>query len=208
MSEIFNPATEEGAVPLPVLGRDGHLGGIESIVLDGVTYYFGFDYSSDLVVSPLIADIDVIATFAARHMVQRDGAHDAAYWRELAGYDSELCSSEESRTFTTAGLTSVVSSLRRAAREDAMAAEFAIEYHLRYLLGAAGGWVEGGGDRFEAVDEQIAFLRGEERLPEGAHYAVIARELQAHLDALLDAAPENWRTHFRVLKSATMMWRS
>jgi hypothetical protein len=55
-------------IPEPLAGRDGHLGGIESIFLDNVTYFFGFDYRNDLALSPLINDRDAMACFASIQM--------------------------------------------------------------------------------------------------------------------------------------------
>jgi hypothetical protein len=43
-----------GVTIAPIDDRVGHVGGIESMTVDGRRWYFGFDYSSDMVVSPLI----------------------------------------------------------------------------------------------------------------------------------------------------------
>jgi len=196
--------TETGpVVPLPLAGRKGHVGAIEAVTLDGTMYFFGFDFSSDLVLSPLIDDIDLAARFASQHMAQRDGTHDEAYWRELAGYaveGSELATEEESRTFSTASLAASIASLARVRREGTVEPGFAIEYHLRYLLGAAGGWEvpEEAGD--EDADEWIDVISGNEPLAEGTTLPDIAGRLQAHLNALVDAAPGNWSSKFAVLK--------
>lgn len=198
-------STETGpAVPLPLAGREGHVGAIEAVTLDGTMYFFGFDFSSDLVLSPLIADIDLAARFASQHMAQRDGTHDEAYWRELAGYavdGSELATEEESRSFSTESLAAAIASLARVRREGTVEPGFAIEYHLRYLLGAAGGWEvpEEAGD--EDADEWIDVISGNEPLAEGTTLTGIADRLQAHLNALVDAAPGNWAAKFAVLKA-------
>lgn len=198
-------APETGpAIPLPLAGRKGHVGAIEAVTLDGTMYFFGFDFSSDLVLSPLIADIDLAARFASQHMTQRDGTHDEAYWRELAGYaveDSELATKEESRTFTTESLAVAIASLARVRREGTVAPGFAIEYHLRYLLGAAGGWEVPEEAGTEDADEWIDVISGDELLAEGTTLPDIAGRLQAHLNALVDAAPGNWATKFAVLKA-------
>ena len=197
-------AVETGlAVPLPLAGRKGHVGAIEAVTLDGTMYFFGFDFSSDLVLSPLIADIDLAARFASQHMMQRDGAHDEAYWRELAGYaveGSELATKEESRTFSTESLAAAVASLARVRREGTVEPGFAIEYHLRYLLGAAGGWEVPEEAGTEDADEWIDVISGNEPLAEGTTLTDIAGRLQAHLNALVDTAPGNWSTKFAVLK--------
>lgn len=191
------------SVPLPLASREGHVGAIEAITLDGTMYFFGFDFGSDLVLSPLIADIDLAARFASRHMAQRDGMHDEAYWRELAGYaveGSELASDAESRTFSTASLADAIARLARVRREGTVEPGFAIEYHLRYLLGAAGGWEVPEEAGAEDADEWIDVIAGNEPLAEGTTLAGIAGRLQAHLNALVDTAPGNWSTLFAVLK--------
>lgn len=183
----------------PLAGRSGHVGGIESIVLDGVTWWFGFDYSEDLVVSPLIDDIDAMARHASAYMLQRDGAHDTSYWRELAEGPPELCDDEAERTFTQAALAATMAQLREAQANDAPIPGLALSYHLRYLLCSAGEWVAGGG--FEAANADIALLRGEAALPPDRRYVDAARELRAYLAELVDAAPGNWATLFAILKS-------
>lgn len=186
-------------LPPPWAGRSGHVGGIESIVLDGVTWWFGFDYSEDLVISPLIDDIDAMARHASTHMLQRDGAHDVAYWRELAEGPPELCDDEAERTFTRATLAATMAQLREAQANDASIPGLALSCHLRYLLCSAGEWAAGGG--FEAANADIALLRGETVLPPGRRHADAARDLRAYLAALVDAAPGNWATLFAILKS-------
>ncbi|MGJ7606503.1 hypothetical protein ACSFA7_19330 [Variovorax sp. LT1R20] len=191
------------AVPTPLAERKGHVGAIEAVTLDGTMYFFGFDFSSDLVLSPLIADIDIAARFASQHMTQRDGTHDEAYWRELAGYaveGSELATKEESRTFSTEALAAAIASLARVRREGTVEPGFAIEYHLRYLLGAAGGWEVPEEAGTEDADEWIDVISGNEPLAEGTTLTDIAGRLQAHLNALVDTAPGNWSTKFAVLK--------
>lgn len=107
-------------------GRTGVVGGIESLVLDGRRLFFGFDFSSDQVLSPLIDDEEAMARFAARHMRQRTGVHDEPYWAQLVRSSiesSDLVWRDEQRTFTTRALET----------GDAGAAQG----HLLYLLGAA-----------------------------------------------------------------------
>lgn len=186
-------------LPLPLSGRSGHVGGIESIVLDGATWWFGFDYSEDLVVSPLIDDIEAMARHASAYMLQRDGAHDAAYWRELAEDGPQLCDDEAERSFAHAALAAAMAQLREAEANDAPIPGFALAYYLRYLLCSAGDWAAGGG--FEAADANIALLRGESALPDDRRHADAARELRAWLAELVDAAPGNWAAQFAILKS-------
>ncbi|MFB6947950.1 hypothetical protein ACFWGL_42735 [Streptomyces sp. NPDC060286] len=90
-------------------GRTGVVGGIESLVLDGRRLWFGFDFTSDQVLSPLIDDAGAMARYAARHMRQRTGAHDESYWAQLvqaAAENSYLVRYDEQRTFTTQSLES------------------------------------------------------------------------------------------------------
>ncbi|WP_381789597.1 hypothetical protein [Streptomyces niveus] len=122
------PAARDGTVDLTVglPGRTGAIGGIESLVLDGRRLFFGFDFSSDQVLSPLIDDEEAMARFAARHMRQRTGAHDELYWAQLVRSSvdgSDLVWRDEQRTFTTCVLET----------GDAGAAHG----HLLYLLSAA-----------------------------------------------------------------------
>lgn len=200
-SPLHEPAGH--AVPPPLAGRDGHVGAIEAITLDGTMYFFGFDFRSDLVLSPLIADAALMARFASRHMAQRDGKHDEAYWRELVGHaveDSQLCSDEAGRSFDSQMLAATIARLDRVRREGALDPGFAIEYHLRYLLGAAGGWEVPEEAGTDDPDLWIAQIAGDKPLNDGASLQHIASRLQKHLNALVDAAPGNWRYRFAALQ--------
>ncbi|MFF8913049.1 hypothetical protein ACF08M_06930 [Streptomyces sp. NPDC015032] len=107
-------------------GRIGVIGGIESLVLDDRRLWFGFDFTSDQVLSPLIGDAGAMARYAARHMRQRTGAHNEDYWTHLvraAVENSDLVQFDEQRTFTTRSLEA----------GDASPAHG----HLLYLLDAA-----------------------------------------------------------------------
>ncbi|MET9553985.1 hypothetical protein [Streptomyces sp. NPDC006645] len=110
MDETSNETVGEAADLVAGLpGRTGAIGGIESLVLDGRRLWFGFDFTSDQVLSPLIGDADAMARYAARHMRQRTGAHDEAYWAGLvrASVDSsDLVWRDEQRAFTTGALES------------------------------------------------------------------------------------------------------
>lgn len=200
----LSAATPGPTAPLPLARRDGHVGAVESITLDGTMQFFGFDFGGDLVLSPLIADAEAMARFASRHMAQRDGTHDEAYWRELVGCareDSELCSDEAGRSFDTPALAATIAGLERVRREGTPEPGFAIGYHLRYLLGAAGGWNMPEDVGAEDADVWIAQIAGEAPLADSATLQDVAARLQKHLNALVDAAPGNWATHFAVLRS-------
>jgi len=88
--------------PLP--DRIGYVGGIESLMLDGRRHYFGFDYSSDVILTPLIDDPEAMAVFASEYLRQTTGQHDVAYWSELVAMSvdrSDLVGEEADRTFTS-----------------------------------------------------------------------------------------------------------
>jgi hypothetical protein len=181
----------------PLDGQSGHLGGVESIVLDNVIYYFGFDYSSDLVISPLINDLDLMCEFAEKYMLQLDGSHDVEYWRELAGYDSELCVNESDRIFIKTDLILQLTKLAGSKQRNTQASNFNIEYHLCYLLNAAGEWSSG--VDLDLMADQIAILNGEQPLENNQTYSEIASDLEASLSALIRSARGNWSEVFSLL---------
>jgi hypothetical protein len=203
-SPEYEPPSPIGtAVPQPLAGRNGHVGAIEALTLDGTLYFFGFDFRSDLVLSPLIADADLMARFASRHMAQRDGRHNDIYWRELvdcAVEASQLCSDEAGRSFDSQMLAATIDRLERVRRQGALDPGFAIEYHLRYLLGAAGGWEVPEEAGTDDPDLWIAQIAGDTPLDNGASLQHVASRLQTHLNALVDAAPGNWRYRFAALQ--------
>lgn len=124
----MNPDPARRFDPLP--GRTGHVAGIESLVLDGRRYYFGFDGTSDMVVSPLIDDPDAMAAFASEHIRQTDGRHEPAYWADLVAWavqGSDLVARDADREFDTARLRGELP---------------APGSHLLYLLDAVAGWDE------------------------------------------------------------------
>lgn len=187
----------------PIEDRDGWIGGIESIVVDGRRWYFGFDYSSDLVLSSLIDDEALMAEFASRHMRQRDGEHDAGFWRELVAdsvTNSGLTDDPQSREFTS---------------EELAAQRLTPGYHLQYLLGAAAGWPDAPfeDDEFRAA---LRTLRIEDEEPDydfldgaadalgspDATTAAAGRLLMTRfIDAFLDHAPGNWSAVLGALRA-------
>lgn len=188
------------SVPQPLCGRKGHVGGIEALSLDGKLYFFGFDYRGVLVISPLIPDAMVMARFASEHMEQLDGAHDEAYWRELVGdaIDDSLLCDPESRNFDTRVLAEAIRCLGGIRLESTPEPDFAIPYHLRYLLEAAAGSECVNDEDSEAL---IGIVTGEDPVLEGLSLSDVAGQLQNYLDSLVDAAPGNWATLFAMLKS-------
>jgi hypothetical protein len=185
----------------PIEDRDGWIGGIESIVVDGRRWYFGFDYSSDLVLSSLIDDETAMAEFASRHMRQRDGEHDAAYWRDHVADSvaiSGLTDDPQDREYTGGELA---------------AQRLKLNDHLLYLLGAAAGWPEElfEEDDFRAamrtlgirhedydfVDPAIAALDSPDPAAAAAGRLLVTR----FIEAFLDNAPGNWPAVFGALRA-------
>lgn len=174
------------------------IGGIESLVLDGVIYFFGFDFRSDLVLSRLFDDVDAMASYASLHMLQSDGKHDVAYWRELAYEaieESELSLSLESRTFSRRDLMLTFQILSHACQSNSTVPGFSIEYHLLYLLESAGGWEADMGD----IEADIRIIAGDSPLTEGESVSQVAQRVQVLLKELISHVPGNWRELFAVL---------
>lgn len=174
-------------------GRAGHVGGVESLTLDGRRYWFGFDFSSDMVVSPLIDDADEMAAFASAHMRQTTGEHDAAYWAELVGWavdGSDLVGEDADRAFTT----------RRPDPEQLSGG------HLLYLLEAAAqveSWFAGAPGAAEAF-ARLGF-EDEDELTECVDQCLEAvgadgpearpdevTVLRHYLTTAVGALPDNW----------------
>ena len=112
----------------PIADREGRVGGIESMVVDGRRWFFGFDFSMDTAVSPLIDDPARMAEFASEHMLQTDGAHDVDYWRDLVDSSvemSDIVGEDEDRTYDS---------------ETLAAQRLSPSTQLMYLMGAATAW--------------------------------------------------------------------
>jgi hypothetical protein len=93
----------------------GFVGGIESIAIDDRRWWFGFDFSNDTAISPLIDDPDMMAAFASRYMLQADGVHGRKYWRAQVEVDRHLglAGDENQRTFATSEFRRIASGLPR-----------------------------------------------------------------------------------------------
>jgi hypothetical protein len=191
---------DDGATePLP--DRDGEVGGIESLLIDGRRWYFGFSYGSDLVLTPLIADPAQMAAFASKHMAQTDGRHDTAYWSTLVQMSvagSDLTGDEPDRVVDTA----------------ALARDPALPYHLRYVLEAATGWQVA--DVFAEPDVVAAFdtigVPDDGRDSDGLEQVLNALSdsgprrtaaqviLRRYMQDILDQLPGNWPEVFAGLR--------
>jgi hypothetical protein len=209
-----------------IAGRSGYVGGIEYIVVDGVTWLFGFSYSDDLVLSPLFDEPHEMAAFAAAHMRQLtrggpDVVHDAAYWAELieeSEGESGLADPENC-VFTPEALQALPAWTGSVRDSNRIAAPLAFEYHLSYLLNAAIGedrTVELTAlqelDRLgldyqpdevgtQCLHELVAMATGEDELPESASPRDLAVALQDSVDATLKALPANWGAVLAALSS-------
>ncbi|MFH8386180.1 hypothetical protein ACH4E7_35555 [Kitasatospora sp. NPDC018058] len=190
--------------PAPLTDRIGHVGGIESLTLDGHRYYFGFDYRSDLVLSPLIGDPHAMAAFASAYMRQTTGVHDATYWEALvaaAATDTGLACADAERAISSQDL--------RGRLPEA-------ESHLLYLLGAATGWedwfeqspeVRRAYQRLGLDDEDSEFL--DHCLDAVREHGAQARPdewevLRFHLTTAAQQAPGNWNMLFAPLVEGTV----
>lgn len=183
----------------PLGDRIGHVGGIESLVVDGRRWHFGFDYRSDLVLSPLIEDGAAMATFASEHMLQVDGQHDPAYWLELVEMSVET--------------TELGDDADRHIDLEDVARQMTLPYYLRYLLAAAGGWEDSlftetaiqtalntigvpygdrGWDCVEAVEAALD--------DPGPAQQAAQLFLRRYTEFLLDRAPANWPEVFSTLR--------
>jgi hypothetical protein len=112
----------------PIADRVGHVGGIESIVVDGRRWFFGIDAGLDRVVSPLIDDEGRCRRSPAATCANAMVAHDEAYWRMPATNSidySDLTSDDTDREF---------------ASDELAVWRLWPSSHLLYLLGAAARW--------------------------------------------------------------------
>jgi hypothetical protein len=206
-----------GATPEPIKDRVRMVGGIESLIIDGRIYYFGFSYKNDLVLSPLIDTPATMSEFAARYMRQTDGVHDEKYWRQLvtdSATNSDLASDVADRTIKLASLRNFVEKLSLAERENQRALGLSMSYHLLYLLEASKEDVVAPNltKEFQRLDfgesdspmqmvlESIKFLNGTTSLPDGASYRDAAYVARVSLDSLVKSAPANWAKVFNVLR--------
>ncbi|MFE3027702.1 hypothetical protein [Nocardia tengchongensis] len=185
------------SVPAPLLRDYRHIGGIESIEIDGTRYFFGYDFSEDLVLSPLIDDSELMSIFAEKHMEQRDGVHDREYWRDLVAASLEYSglANPESCSFESEQLRLIISSLKNIAETGAPVPDFDYPYHLRFLLSSAGQWRA----QFTAAAEGIGSIKGSEGAAEGAALEQIARDVLRETRNAMNAAGGNWAEVFHAL---------
>ncbi|MFE3289463.1 hypothetical protein [Rhodococcus sp. NPDC059234] len=184
-------------IPAPLLRDYRHIGGIESIEVDGTRYFFGYDFSEDLVLSPLVDDNELMSVFAEAHMEQRDGLHDRAYWRDLVdgSLESSGLAEPESCSFESEQLRLVVTSLRSVAETGVPVPDFSYPYHLRFLLSSAGQWKE----QFTATAEGLRVITGSESPAAGTTLERIARDVLGETRNAMDAAGGNWAEVFAAL---------
>jgi hypothetical protein len=197
----------------------GDVGGIECITIDDQLWFFGFSYSNDVVLTPLIDDAEAMAAYAGQHMLQKDGAHEPGYWRELveaAIEESDLSGDGTPCAFTTADFRRIASDLSAAEAGNRPLPGFIVEYDLLYLLWVAVGDVPLPDEpaylaamKMLGLPEDASPLNGasvaaevlaqSRPLPNGATFADAAALLRLCLAALVNRAPGNWRTLFQGL---------
>jgi hypothetical protein len=186
----------------PIADREGHVGGIESMIVDGRRWFFGLDYSMDTVVSPLIDDPARMAEFASQHLLQTDGAHDIAYWRDLVDSSVEvsgIVGTDEDRTYD---------SERLATQWRPPSSQ------LIYLMGAATAWDESffeddavqavlirigvrerNRDDWDCLDQCVAATRSEDTEVRSAAMDFMTR----YQRFIFDNLPANWPEVFAAL---------
>ncbi|MDH6280727.1 hypothetical protein M2280_001940 [Prescottella agglutinans] len=182
------------SIPAPLLRDYRHIGGIESIEVDGTRYFFGYDFSEDLVLSPLIDDSELMSVFAETHMEQRDGLHDREYWRGIVdgSIDYPELAEPESCSFESAQLRSIIASLKNIAETGVPVPGFDYPYHLRFLLSSAGQWKE----QFDATAEGMRAIKGAESPAAGTTLEQIARDVLGETRNAMNTAGGNWAEVF------------
>lgn len=183
-----------------------NVAGIESIQLNGRWWYFGF--ADDLVMSPLMDDIDAMAAYAARHLRQVQGLIDASAWRVIAEHsraDSHLASLGE-RMIDLAGLHAALARLRAA---PGPVPELVQAGHLHYLMMSNTGDQDfpdppprvrdafdrlglGLDDPSGSFELGLEMLGGSRALPEGASLQDAAGSVLWLWDALIDLQGWDW----------------
>jgi hypothetical protein len=207
------------ATPSPLPNYTGRVGGIESLTMDGRRYYFGFDYKNDAVLSPLIADIDVMASYAHKYMMQSHGSAAIKDWLAVAKNaieNSGYTRNESSQNYRSEFLAQIASDTDRAQKSDVALAEFNIDYDLRYLLDAAREWEEPtekpttsialqklnidiDKHGWEYIDEAVAYLNSSKKLPTGATYSDAAIVIQDYFESAGRTMHGNWALIFSPL---------
>jgi len=194
-------------VPAPLHEREDFIGGIESITIAGTRYWFGFDYGSDVVLSPLISDPNVMAQFASDHMLQTTGAEPPAYWQKLV-HDaievSELSSEPGSRDFLGTEIRDAARELRAAASDGGRVGDVRISYHLHYLLAAASESElpnpcdNAVGERFKryghCLPRVLEVVSGKGAPPRETRYEDALELLSGYISYWRRVVPGNWRT--------------
>lgn len=206
-------------LPDPIPGRVGRVGGIESLSIDQRRYFFGFSYSDDRVLSPLLEDKKVMAEFAAAYMSKADDVpHGIDYWLEdveTAVANSGLCD-DKSRTLTATQLNAFAAGLAHMQSQDVPSPDLIMDPHLVYLLNACIGEKDEhfltlgpelerlglrSGDREDELEiheltELLEMGRGELPLPPGASFIDVAVVLRDYLKRTLERLPPNWSLLF------------
>lgn len=202
------------AVPRPYEGGQDAVAGIESIVVAGKRYWFGFSHRADAVLSPLISDERIMAQFGSDYLLQADGAHPPEYWLNLverAVRASDLTDDDAAaRTFTGFEVRDALREVESARREERPAKNVALPYHLTYLFHAATEVVEEVGpfpcagaweQAYKQLDNYgncregaMRVVSGQVAPPAGTDYDDALEVISQYAGYWRRNVPENWRT--------------
>lgn len=202
------------AVPRPYEGGQDAVGGIESIVVAGKRYWFGFSYKADAVLSPLIGDERVMAQFGSDYLLQTDGAHPPEFWLDLvqkAVQLSDLTGDDAAaRLFTGFEVRDALREVEAARREGRPAKGVELPGHLTYLFHAATEAIEEVGPfpcagKWEQAYKQLdnygncrdgalKVIDGTVAPPTGTDYDDALEVMSQYAGYWRRNVPENWRT--------------
>lgn len=189
------------------------VGGIESLMIDNTFYYFGFDYRSDSVISPLFDNLDAIAEYAASHMLQTNGAQNQTFWRQMAEEsqnESSLASDIQDRTFDRSLFFEALQATRQTAHNNQAVPQLKLNDHLQYLLEAACDWpddlnipthIRVAANKFELDEDDLSpwfaeamnYLNQSQSLPPSANYSDAALVFLWYFDTFyVNNLHSNW----------------
>lgn len=194
----------------------GAVGGIESIVVDGRRYFFGYSHRDDRVLTPLFTREDAIAEHAATHMAQTDGRHDAAFWSGMAHRaiaESDLTDAQ-GQVIALAPLKAAVADLRRDTATVRALSGIVLPEHLYYLLEVNSEWPDGdpspavvqaaqrlgleADDTSGWMEISAGVLSGATPLPKGAEFRDAAAVYLWYFDRLVGHQRHGWSASLRL----------
>ncbi|MGH8107623.1 MAG: hypothetical protein ACREO1_02755 [Arenimonas sp.] len=186
------------------------IGGIESITVDGIEYFFGYSYTDDRVLTSLYTNKDAMADYATKALKQRDGAHDKAFWLEQikqSRIESGL-SDLEGREINLKELKAALSQLKQSAQDDQTIPALEIPSHLGYLLEMNCDWPNAdppvsiqqaavrlgleADDISPWLDESGSVLNGRNPLPKDASFQDAKAVFEWYWQTLIDNQSFDW----------------